>query len=107
VASSIPHRAQTLAVDWLSRWTLGEIETLFSSHELPSPVETLDDGRSAVVRISVRRDLAARYNAGIDTQDACCGCMTRSSERGRPPPADPRRCSAHYAPMVSGSSTTG
>jgi len=58
-----------VAVDWLTGWTLREIDTLFASHELPSPVETLDDARWPVVGSSVRRDLAARYHSAIDTRD--------------------------------------
>ncbi len=65
----ISHRAQTIAVDWLTGWTVREIDTLFSSHELPPPVETLDERRWAVVGSSVRRELAARYHAAIDTRN--------------------------------------
>lgn len=67
--SAISHRTQTVAVDWLTGWTVREIDTLFSSHELPPPVDTLDERRWAVVGSSVRRALAARYHAAIDTRD--------------------------------------
>jgi hypothetical protein len=70
VSGPISHRAQTAAVNWLTGWTLREIDTLFSSHELPPPVEQLDERRWAVVGTSVRRELAARYHAAIDTRDA-------------------------------------
>jgi hypothetical protein len=69
VPAAISHRAQTLAVDWLTGWTMREIDTLFSSHELPPAVTTLDEQRWAVVGSSVRRDLAARYHSAIDTKD--------------------------------------
>lgn len=69
VSGMISHRTQTLAVSWLTDWTVREIDTLFSSHELPAPVETIDERRWAVVGTSVRRDLAARYHAAVDTRD--------------------------------------
>jgi hypothetical protein len=71
VLTSISHRSQVVAVQWLTGWSLAEIDTLFSSHELPAPIpeESLDERRWAVVGSSVRRHLAARYHAAIDTRD--------------------------------------
>ena len=69
VTPSISHRTKTLAVDCLTGWTIHEIGTLFSSHELPPPVEALDEARWPVVGSSVRRELAARYHAAIDVRD--------------------------------------
>ena len=70
VPSAISHRAQTAAVDWLTAWTVREIDTLFSSQELPAPSTTIDVQRWAVVGTSVRRELAARYHAAIDSRNA-------------------------------------
>jgi hypothetical protein len=58
-----------LAVDWLTSWTLGAINMLFASHELPPPVDVLDEARWPTIGSSVRRDLAARYHSAIDTRD--------------------------------------
>ena len=71
VSITISHRARVLAVQWLTGSSLAEIDTLFSSHELPAPVAEadLDHARWAVVGGSVRRELAARYHAAIDTRD--------------------------------------
>jgi hypothetical protein len=71
MAGTISHRTQVLAVQWLTGWTLHEIETVFSGHELPPPVaeEDLDERRWAVVGGSARRHLAASYHQAIDVGD--------------------------------------
>lgn len=67
----ISHRTQVLVTQWLTSATVGQIDTIFSSHELPAPVnaEELDPQRWACVGSSVRRELAARYHAAIDPSD--------------------------------------
>lgn len=69
---TISLRAQVQAVQWLTDWTLRDIDTLFSSHELPAPVapETLDTHRWSVVGSSARRERAACYHQAIDVNDA-------------------------------------
>jgi hypothetical protein len=52
----------------LTGWSLREIDALFAGHELPPPVPELDASRWPVVGGSVRRELAARYHAAIDTR---------------------------------------
>lgn len=67
----ISHRTKVLVINWLTSSTVGQIDAMFSSHELPAPVstETLDPKRWACVGSSVRRELAARYHAAIDPSD--------------------------------------
>ncbi len=67
----ISHRTQVMVVTWLTSSTVGQIGTVFSSHELPAPIDedALDLQRWACVRGTARRGLAARYHAAIDPDD--------------------------------------